>query len=296
MRYSFFLLPLGALVCAILTPFSIRCAHAVGAVDLPDGERRLHPHPTPRLGGIALFSAVLFLSAMLSRSVTLSVWLAGGGLITALGVSDDLYELSPLMKLSAMLAICALPAAFGLAPRALSLGAHTILLSHPFDNLFSLFWVLLLTNAFNLIDGADGLCASLAAVGALSLFLSFGNPAALLLLGAVLGFLPYNLPLRAGKTRSFLGDTGALFLGYSLAVLSSEGYTLSFSHLLFFAIPVFDLFHVFTSRILRGKNPFRADRTHLHHRLSAKGYGWGGVLSLCTLYALLFSSVGLVLL
>ena len=293
MRYSFFLFPLGVLGTALLTPFTIRCARAVGAVDLPDGERHLHPHPTPRLGGLALFSAVLLLSAFLSRSVTVSVWLAGGGLVTALGVTDDLYGLSPLMKLSAMLAICALPAAFGLAPRSLSLGAHALLLSHPFDNLFSLFWALLLANAFNLIDGADGLCASLAAVASLMLFLAGGNPASLLLFGAVLGFLPYNLPLRGGKTRSFLGDTGALFLGYSLAVLSLERYTLSFSHLLFFAIPVFDLFHVFIARLARGKNPFRADRTHLHHRLAQQGYGWGAILSLCVLYALLFALTGL---
>lgn len=293
MRYSFFLFPLGVLATALLMPFTIRCARAVGALDLPDGERHLHPHPTPRLGGLALFSAVLFLSALLSRSVTVSVWLAGGGLITALGVTDDLYGLSPLMKLSAMLAICALPAAFGLAPRSLSLGAHALLLSHPFDNLFSLFWVLLLANAFNLIDGADGLCASLAAVGALMLFFANGNPASLLLFGVILGFLPYNLPLRGGKTRSFLGDTGALFLGYSLAVLSLERYTLSFSHLLFFAIPVFDLFHVFVARLSRGKNPFRADRTHLHHRLAEKGYGWSAILSLCVLYALLFALTGL---
>ena len=220
MRYSFFLLPLGVFSSLLLTPVSIRCARAIGAVDLPDGERRLHPRPTPRLGGLSLFVSSLLLSFFLPEDTLVSVWLAGGGLIAALGVTDDLFDLSPTVKFSAMLAICALPAAFGLSPGVLALGVKSIPLSHVSGNLFSLFWMLLLVNAFNLIDGADGLCASLSLVSAFFIFLSSGAPSVLLLLGTVIGFLPYNLPVRKGDTRSFLGDTGALFIGYSLAVFS----------------------------------------------------------------------------
>ncbi len=295
MRYSVFLLLAGALLSTLLAPLSIRYARLLGAVDHPDGGRHLHPRPTPRLGGLALLLTALPLSLFIAQSTASSVWLTGGALVAALGVTDDLYPLSPLVKLSALLAVCALPAAFGLAPEVFTLGSLRFSLSHPFDNIFSLLWVLLLVNAFNLIDGADGLCATLASVSLLSLFLTGGNPAALILFGAIIGFLPYNLPLKKRITRSFLGDTGALFLGYSLAVFSLEIPTFSLATPLLFALPLFDLFRVFTLRLLRGKNPFRADRTHLHHRLAERGYSHSAILALCTVYALLFSLLGLAL-
>jgi len=301
MRYSVFLLLVGAFATTFFTPVSIRCAHALGAVDVPDGRRHLHPHPTPRLGGLALFaSSALLALAVFPLDAKVAAWLSGGALLTALGVSDDVYTLPPLVKLAAMTAVCALPATFGLAPEALSFGGYTISLPAPLGYLFSLFWVLLLTNAFNLIDGADGLCAALSLVGAFALFLSGGDALSLLLFGTVLGFLPYNLPLRTpfwqkGKTRtrSFLGDTGALFLGYSLAVFSLKKPLFSLATPLFFALPLFDLGRVFLHRLLRGKNPFCADRSHLHHRLAARGYTAAETLLTCVLYALLFASIGL---
>ena len=303
MWYSVFLLLAGAFASTFFTPVSIRCAYALGAVDLPDGNRHLHPHPTPRLGGLALFfSSALLALAFFPLDAKIAAWLSGGALLTALGVSDDVYTLPPLVKLVAMLAVCALPAAFGLAPEAISFGGYTISLPAYLGCLFSLFGVLLLTNAFNLIDGADGLCAALSLVGAFALFLSGGDALSLLLFGTVLGFLPYNLPLRTpfwqkGKTRtrSFLGDTGALFLGYSLSVFSLAKPVFQFTVPFFFAIPVFDLARVFAVRLFRGKNPFYADRTHLHHRLAARGYAVEEILSVCTLYAILFASIGLAL-
>ena len=301
MQYSVFLLLAGAFLSALLSPLSIRCARRLGAVDHPDGIRHLHACPTPRLGGLAIFAAVLSLSLFLAPSTAVSVWLSGGALIAALGVTDDLYSLSPTVKLAAMLAICALPAAFGIVPRLVTLGTLRITIPHPIGNIASLLWVLLLCNAFNLIDGADGLCASLALVGAFSLFLVHGSYASLLLFGAVLGFLPYNLPLKHPRrrnaprgTHSFLGDTGALFLGYSLAVFSLDTAAFSIGTPLFFALPVFDLIRVFSFRLLRGKNPFRADRTHLHHRLAKEGYRTGEILVFCLLYGILFAAVGIV--
>ena len=139
------------------------------------------------------------------------------------------------------------------------------------------------------------LCSSLAIVGALSLFLSGGAPALLLLAGAALGFLPYNLSSKKHFTRSFLGDTGALFLGYSLAVFSLAPPVFSFGTVFFFAIPVFDLVRVFALRILKKRNPFRADSAHLHHLLLQKGYGKQAVVALCIVYAILFCACGLFL-
>lgn len=296
MGYSVFLFSFGAFLSAIFTPLSISGAHLLGAIDLPDGGRHRHVRPTPRLGGLALFFATTAAALLFfpTEGVT-AAWLAGGALIAALGVTDDLYALPPFPKLLAIGVIATLPIAFDLSPDALALGAWRLPLSHPWDNLFTLLWVLLLTNAFNLIDGSDGLAASLALLSSLSLLLLTGRGEALLLAGTAFGFLPYNraalaLPFaRVTPTRSFLGDTGALFLGYSLAVLSLSRH-FSLATPLLFALPVFDLFRVFTLRLLHGKSPFAADRSHLHHLLADKGFSHGEILFI-SLFASLFLGI-----
>ena len=297
MGYSVFLFLLGALIAVLLTPASVRAAVALGAIDHPDAGRHRHAHPTPRLGGLAIFfaAAVTALLFFPLDGIT-AAWLSGSALIVALGVSDDLYTLPPLPKLLALGAIATLPIAFGLAPDTLILGTRAIFLSHPWNNLFALFWVLLLSNAFNLIDGSDGLAASLATLSALSLFLLSGHPETLLLAGTAFGFLPYNRPALSSSghalpTRSFLGDTGALFLGYSLAVFSLHGGSFSLAIPLLFTLPVFDLFRVFFLRLCRGKSPFDADRSHLHHLLAARGWSPGGIL----LFSLFLSLLGVLL-
>lgn len=301
MRYSVFLLCLGALGSVLFTPSVIRYAHATGAIDIPDGGRHRHPRPTARLGGLSLFfSSLLFSLLFLPNSPLVSAWLSGGALLVVLGVSDDLSPLSPLVKLSAMTVISTIPVIFGLYPDAFLLGSLRIPLPAPLGYAFSLFFILLLINAFNLIDGADGLATLLSLIGCAALFLATGEGATLLLFGTAVGFLPYNLSLpaikgksRVKKTRSFLGDTGALFLGYSLAVFSLYGGDFSLFTPLYFAIPLFDLVRVFVARLFRGVPPFRADSTHLHHRLRARGYGDGAILFLCGAYAIFFAIIGL---
>jgi UDP-GlcNAc:undecaprenyl-phosphate GlcNAc-1-phosphate transferase len=299
MRYSVFLLLTGAVLSALFTPLSIRYATLLGAIDLPDGGRHGHPLPTPRLGGLALyFAAALSALFLLPLDAVTGAWLAGSGCLTALGVSDDLYTLSPRLKWLAMTAVATLPVAFGLAPDALSLGEKAIALPRPLSSLFVLLWVLLLTNAFNLIDGSDGLAATLASLAACFLFLRGAPPSALAVAGAAFGFLPYNresLPLfhPSSATRTFLGDTGALFLGYSLAVLSLWEGTFSLATPLYFALPVFDLLRVFLFRLLRGKSPFSADRSHLHHILADRGLSRGALLLCYALVTLFCGAIAL---
>lgn len=302
MRYSVFLLLTGALASVLLTPLSIRFAVRIGAIDTPDGGRHRHPMPTPRLGGLALyFAAVAAALLLLPLDETVGAWLAGGGCLAALGVTDDLYSLSPRVKAAAMCAIATLPIAFGLAPSTLSLGAAMIALPRFFSSLTVLLWVLLLTNAFNLADGSDGVAATLAVIAACLLFLGGSHVSALAVAGAAIGFLPYNrealsLSSRTCGARTFLGDTGALFLGYSLAVLSLGGGSFSLATPLLFALPLFDLFRVFFSRLLRGRSPFSADRSHLHHLLADCGVSSAGILLLYTLVSLAFGVAGLLLL
>lgn len=293
MRYSVFVFCFSALLSLLLTPLSMRAAHLVGAIDVPDGGRHRHTLPTPRLGGLALYFAAV-LTALLSPIDALTgAWLAGGGILAALGVSDDIYTLSPRVKLSVLAAVALLPAAFGLAPTFLTLGSLHRALPSPLGILFTLAWVLLLSNAYNLIDGMDALAPSLGLLGAVALFLLRGERGALILAGALLGFLPYNRPALSPfargvfPTRSFLGDTGALFFGYSLATLSLGEGEFSLCAPLIFAFPLLDLGRVFLRRLRLGGNPFHADRSHFHHLLADRGLLRGEILLfayLCTAF------------
>lgn len=268
------LLCLGAVCAAFFTPLSMRLAKAVGAIDIPDGERKRHARPTARLGGIAVFFAVLLGALwLLPPSPLRAAWLAGGALLCVLGVSDDIFSLSPALKLAAELAIATLPVAFGVTPIGFSLFSHAFTPPVYLMNILCVLWVMALSNAFNLIDGLDTLAVSQAM---LSLSLFTGRGEGLLFFGALYGFLPYNkpsltLPLKRTGTRSFLGDTGALFLGYSLALFSlSEGARVPLLLPLAFLFPLFECASSFFRRLLRGKNPLSADRGHLHHILLEK--------------------------
>lgn len=298
---SFLLLLFGCLASALFTPLSMRIAVRAHAIDFPDGGRKTHARPTPRLGGLAVFLSAATLSLFfLSPTPTAAAWLTGGALLCALGVSDDIFSLTPRLKMTAMVFICLLPVCFGLAPTALTLGELTLPLSPPLGILLALLWLLLLTNAYNLIDGLDSLAASQGMVSALFLSLSTAAPEGLLLCGALFGFLPYNRPalrwmdgkVKRVPTRTFLGDTGALFIGYSLAVLSlgAEG-RFSLFLLLLFALPLYELFSSVLRRVIKGKNPFAADGDHLHHRMLKHGYSPSAAAFLLFLYAILFASL-----
>lgn len=262
-----------ALFAVSLVPLSVRLAHPLGAVDLPDGRRKRHVRPTPRLAGLALFFAVLLALIPFSSAegdTLLKAVLAGGALIAALGVTDDIFSLSPALKLLAEVFAALLPIFFGLAPKALSFGSLSLTLPAQLGIPLTVLWVLTLTNAFNMIDGLNGLAATQILISAASLALLFGEGAPLALAGAAFGFLPYN----RRPARSFLGDGGALFFGYALAVFSlglGKGSFSLFLPLLFF-VPLTDLFLVTVFRIAKGKNPMTADESHLHHRLRRCGF------------------------
>ncbi len=296
-----FLLVFGCFLSTLLTPLSMRLAECIHAIDRPDGVRKAHPCPVPRLGGLAVFlTVVATMLLFLPLSSLHAAWLTGGALLCALGVSDDVFSLPPWLKLLAMTAIAAVPAFFGLSPTRITFGTFSFALPFAFGTVITVLWLLLLTNAYNLIDGLDSLAVSLGIVCALFLAMTATAPSALLLGGGLLGFLPYNRPalhLTDGKvknlpTRSFLGDTGALFIGYSLGLLSlGEEQHFSLFLPLLFALPLYEVLSSFLRRLWQGKSPFSADGNHLHHRLLKKGYAPFAVVMLLSLYSLLFSSL-----
>ncbi len=278
---------------AILTPFSIRLAYRIGAMDVPKDKRKIHSKPMPRIGGTAFIAGflistlIMFLFCNIDRSVNfLEIDLIGfylGAIIIALvGFLDDVNTkekgLKPTTKLFGQI-IAALCMVFS--------GARILYINIPFletyglNDILSIIitvgWVVGVTNAINLLDGLDGLASGVSAIAVLSLLAIFilngTAPIVLILvaalLGGLLGFLPYNF----NPAKTFMGDVGSNFLGYTLAAVSMMGmaktYTLMAIILpvIVLALPIFDTLFAIVRRILSGKSIMEADRGHLHHRL-----------------------------
>ncbi len=280
-----------------LTPWTIRLAPRIGAVDVPRDGRRLHTHTMPRTGGIALFVAFVLCMALprVPRPMLLAL-LWGATLLVLLGILDDIYRLSAPLKLAVQLLAAAVALGNGGGWSHLMLGAVDLtpgLWRLP----VGVVWLLLLINAHNMIDGLDGLAASISAVEAGVMAVIFalqGNGPmlimALILVGCCLGYLPYN----RHPAQVFMGDTGSQFLGLALGVLSLHidlyvsGALGILVPLLIFALPLSDLIFAVVRRTARGQSPFCADRGHWHHRLIDAGMGQRQVcIWLCLFCAIL---------
>lgn len=269
------------------TPSVKKLAEKLGAMDVPDGQRRIHDHPIPRMGGLAIFFGFLVATVLFSELTNQIVGILGGCLIIVIsGVADDIHHLKWWEKLAAQAAATAVAIASGVLievvtnPNVFGDTPHLVLgwLSVP----VTVVWIIGITNAVNLIDGLDGLAAgvsiiSSAAMLAVSLFIPEAGdnvPVVLAaLMGACMGFLPYNL----NPAKIFMGDTGSLLLGYILATISAVGLFKFYAVVTFavpviaLAIPVADTLFAIVRRILKGQSPVEPDRGHLHHILLDMG-------------------------
>lgn len=276
-----------AMVCAGLISFTMTpivrvFAFKTGAIDVPKDERRMHNVPIPRLGGLAVFAGFSIASMVfcdMSPSL-LALWF-GGLIIVTLGALDDIFHLNSFVKLAVQIVVAIIPVSQGLTIKFINLFGQYIVLG-SFEIPVTIIWIVGLTNAINLIDGLDGLSCGVSAICSLSLLLCtimLGNNPQItiitgMLAGACLGFLPFN----TNPAKIFIGDTGALFLGYTLSVLSLEGLFKTHTVLSFmiplsiFGLPLFDTAFAIVRRILNGKSPFTADRGHIHHRLIDMGF------------------------
>lgn len=288
MQPAIILIPLivAGVVSALLTMPVARLATALGVVDRPSERSVAHSDRIPLLGGLAVaagFAAGLAAALwMLAPEVSISHlggMAVGCLVILAVGIWDDRADLSPWAKLLGQLvaAVVAISAGFQMGHITEPVSRQTIFLPPAVVWIASTVWIVGITNAMNLIDGLDGLATGVGAIicGTLTVILvqagqPFGVCLGVALLGGLLGFLPHNFP----PARIFLGDTGALFMGYMLALLSLEGYrqvtVITFVvPLLALAIPLLDTALSIVRRARTGQSPFRADRLHLHHRLLA---------------------------
>lgn len=275
----------------IITPVVVRIAEALGVYDSPDDDRRVHTRPIPRVGGVAVFAAtVLGLSAwampVRSEELFSSHWIFfisvvfGGAILFAAGLVDDVRGLKPLSKLLAQCVAASLVYALGLRVEVLSIGAESQIALGWLSLPLTVLWVVGVTNAFNLIDGLDGLATGVALVALATIMavaVTLGNTDVVVvcvaLIGALVGFLRYNF----NPARVFLGDSGSLFVGFMLAILSVHGSlksataVLTIVPLFALALPLLDTSLAIARRFLRGVPLSVADAGHIHHRLLALG-------------------------
>ena len=272
-------------ISLFMTPVVRKLAIKIGAVDIPKDNRRVHKKPIPLIGGLAIYISIVITALLfLEIDKTLISVLLGGTVILISGVIDDIKGLSPRGKVLFQIAsavililgdvkIDAITNPFGKAGTVIPLNGLSIPLT--------IFWVVGITNTLNLIDGLDGLAAGVTLIASLSFVAVAGKfsyiPIMLMsaiLAGACLGFLPYNF----NPAKIFMGDTGALFLGFILAAISIEGVMKSVATIavvvpiIILGVPIFDTTFAIFRRLLNGKSIAEADKGHLHHRLLERGY------------------------
>ena len=262
----------------LVTPFVMKLAWKVGAIDIPGDARRVHKKPMPRLGGLAIYIAfvVAGLTTLPFKQASVKGMFLGATVIVVVGIIDDIYNLPAKVKLLGQIAAAVILVIYGIKVQ---------LITNPLGGMFilgklaipaTLFWVVGITNTLNFIDGLDGLAAGVAAIAAFTMMLvnlsleqTNGALVMALLAGAAIGFLPYNF----NPAKIFMGDTGAMFW-FCLAAQAIEGllkcncHSLNCSHTSS-GLPIFDTAYAILRRFVNGKPLMQADKGHVHHRLPA---------------------------
>ena len=286
--YVLLTLVTAAVISCLFTPLVKMLSVKYGAVDVPKDGRRMHDHPIPRMGGLAIFFG--FMTSMLlfvPLDDAKKGMLAGAVIIVILGVLDDKYSLPAAPKFLVQI-IAALIAVMA--------GNRIEVLSNP--NIFSpdqwwelgwlsfpvtVIWIVAITNAVNLIDGLDGLACGVSTISSATMLIIalMGRVSELdvaimmaALAGACIGFLPYNF----NPAKIFMGDTGATFLGFVMATVSVNGMFKQYTIISFvvpflmLGLPIFDVCFAVVRRLSHGQSPMKPDRGHVHHRLIDMGF------------------------
>jgi UDP-GlcNAc:undecaprenyl-phosphate/decaprenyl-phosphate GlcNAc-1-phosphate transferase len=293
--YPLLTFSLSTSVVLFTTPWVKKFALRLGYVDRPNA-RKVHQRPMVRLGGVAMFAGFLF-------SLLVTWWMGGfGGLKSdkewemwgvalgavayfAIGLLDDLFDLSPFTRLVAQIIVAIGAWSMGVQINFLSIPGATNLpgglaqIPEMMSLILTVIWLVGITNAINWIDGLDGLAAGVSGIASLVMMitcLAMNQPAAALiaaaLAGCCLGFLRYNF----NPAQIFMGDGGAYFMGFTLAGVGVIGLvkgvtTVAVLLPLILAVPIVDMSAVILGRLRSGKSPFIADKRHLHHRLLEAG-------------------------
>ncbi|WP_337017437.1 MraY family glycosyltransferase [Oceanobacillus massiliensis] len=294
-------------ICLIMaisfTPLIRKLAFRIGAVDQPNS-RKVHTRIMPRLGGLAIILSFLigFIAMGLDNKLAWGI-LPGAIIIALIGVFDDLYELSAKVKFGGQLIAAGVTVLGGIQIEAITFPFGDRIEFGVLAVPITIFWIVAITNAINLIDGLDGLAAGVSAIALLTisgLAISMGNNyvalVGILLLGSTVGFLKFNFY----PAKIFMGDTGALFLGYMISILSIMGL---FKSVTFFSlivpviilgVPLLDTFFAIVRRMVQNKPLASPDKLHLHHCLLKLGYTHKQTVILIYILSSLFSIAALI--
>lgn len=280
-------------LCLILTPIVIKFARKFNFVDVPKDSRRVHSKPMPRIGGVAIVIS-MFIGLLIYYLITKDIksialdykflgYAIGGFIIALMGIIDDVFNLRARYKFIFQLAAGIVVYYFGIRISGVKIPfIYTDIIDFGIlDFPITLLWIIGITNAVNLIDGLDGLAAGISAISAIALLTIFIATSASLeaiiitavLVGATLGFLPYNF----NPAKTFMGDVGSNFLGFTLSIVSmlgfAKGYTLIaiIAPILALGVPIFDTLFAMVRRFLKGQPMLKADGAHIHHRLLKRG-------------------------
>ena len=292
---------LAFIVSFMATPYSIKIAEKIGAIDIPKDDRRMRKKSIPKLGGLAVIAgfaiSLIYLISVMNIEGSINLFdensyfkkLIGVGLgviiITITGVIDDTKTLKPLQKLFGQVLAAMVAVAFGIQIDSADIPFITnVELANEISMIVTVIWIVGITNAVNFIDGIDGLAGSIVsicalAIGIVSLVLEpncqINALMAFILMGAMCAFLTFNY----NPAKIFMGDSGALYSGFMLATLSITGivkpslggYTM-YLPILILAVPLMDIAYSSIRRIMKGSSPFVADAEHIHHKLLHAGY------------------------
>ncbi|MGT2929208.1 glycosyltransferase family 4 protein [Streptococcus dentasini] len=320
-RLQYILVLIGVfLISLILTPLVRFLALHIGAVDNPNA-RRINKVPMPSSGGLGILIAFLIGSLILMPIITerhhflqsyfdyiLPVSL--GGLIVAMtGFIDDIRELTPKWKMLGIVLGAIVVWTFTdyrFDSFKIPFGGPMLYFGPVLSFFLTVLWIIAITNAINLIDGLDGLVCgvsiiSLTTMGLISYFFLFDSNlyttlTIFLLIAAIAGFFPYNY----NPAIIYLGDTGALFIGFMIGVLSLQGLKNStavavITPVIILGVPILDTFVAIIRRKLSGRSAIEADKMHLHHRLLAMGFTHRGAVLVVYGIAMVFSLTSLLL-
>ena len=234
---------LAFIVSFMATPYSMKLAHKIGAVDIPKDDRRMHQNSMPKLGGVAVIAGFLvsIIYLLIVSSIEKSIDLFGSemyikkligvflGIIIIMitGILDDVKTLKPHQKLIGQILAAIVVVAFGTQIDNINSGFLQIGLNRWISSIITIIWIVGITNAINLMDGLDGLSSGISLISLISLLMIFAlnnSPMVAILvisslIGALVGFLPFNF----APAKTFIGDTGSNFLGFMLAVISILG-------------------------------------------------------------------------
>ena len=287
----------------VLTPYTIRIAKKIGAMDIPKDNRRMHNKAMPKFGGPAIIIGFLVSSIylLITSSIEGNINIFGpenyiGKLLGFLGgilmlstfcFFDDIKGIHPLVKLLGQTIAAAIVVASGIRIDNLNIPFFegNIVIGNVFSIILTMGWIVGITNAINLIDGLDGLSTGISIISCISLLIIFalnGSPlVAIILITALIGALSGFLPFNFNPAKTFIGDIGSNFIGFALSIVSILGVAKTATAfvivlpIIVLGLPIFDTLSAIVRRVAKGKSIkaiFQADKGHLHHKLIAKGF------------------------